>query len=146
MTELAMNWVRGIWGREVLRRRIERLEDLLKRATNLLKDLRATNVAQGIAVLDLETKNKALLEAVTAWEEASKRIDPNAKCPLCGGTKGHLLHIPVIENGTCTDVVCQNNCEVCGNKFISSEAVAGRERAIQAYQPDVAPRTIQRTR
>jgi hypothetical protein len=144
MTEFVMDWVRGTWGREVLRRRIERLEDMQRRSIELLKTLKETNIAQSRTILEIEERNGVLEAAVKAWEDASARIDPNAKCPVCGDMKGHLTHIAKVDRhtGACTDVICQNNCETCGNKFISAEPVAGRERAAQLYQPDIAPKII----
>jgi hypothetical protein len=137
MTELAINWFRGIWGREVLRRKVEQLEERYARARKVLDGLVATNKTQGDAVVRLEQENIRLTAIVKAWEDANKRIDPNAKCPVCGATDGKLDHLIKQVDGTITQVVCRNNCNVCGAHFLSGPPVAG-DLAKQLYQPNLA--------
>jgi hypothetical protein len=136
MTTLAMGWIRGIWGREVLRRKVETLETRYAVARRVMDGLVETNRAQGETVKRLEETNQRLTAAVTAWEDANKRIDPNAKCPVCGATDGKLDHLVKQLDGQITQVVCRNNCNVCGAHFLSGPPVAG-ELAKQLYQPDL---------
>jgi hypothetical protein len=136
MTTLAMGWIRGIWGREVLRRKVETLETRYAVARRVMDGLVETNRAQGETVKRLEETNQRLTAAVTAWEDANKRIDPNAKCPVCGATDGKLDHLVKQIDGQITQVVCRNNCNVCGAHFLSGPPVAG-ELAKQLYQPDL---------
>lgn len=147
MTELVMGWAKGIWGREALRRKIERLDNLLPRLRAMLKKMAEANQSaaeanrvQGAEVMRLETENKALLDSLKAYEDAERFVDPDAKCPFCGARDGFLVHIPAFDPHTkaCIDVVVQNNCNVCKGKFQSAEPVAGRDLAAQLYQPDVA--------
>jgi hypothetical protein len=138
MTELALGWIRGIWGREVLRRKVEQLEARYERARRVMDGLVETNRVQGARLVATEAENQRLTAIVTAWEDANKRIDPNAKCPVCGATDGYLDHaVKLSDSGTVTKVVCRNNCNVCGAHFLSGEPVAG-ELAKQLYQPDVS--------
>jgi hypothetical protein len=136
MTTLALNWVRGIWGREVLRRKVEQLEARYERARKVMDGLIETNRVQGETVKRLEETNTRLTAAVAAWEDANKRIDPNAKCPVCGATDGKLDHLVKQVEGKITQVVCRNNCNVCGAHFLSGPPVAG-DLATQLYQPDL---------
>lgn len=146
MTELAISWIRGIWGREVLRRKVEQLEERYNRIRKFTDTLIETNRRQGQQLVEIEEDNKRLTAALEAWEAANRRIDPNAKCPVCGATNGFLAHIPKFDPSTraCVDVICQNNCKECGAKFISAEPVAGRQLAAKLYQPDLTnvPRII----
>jgi hypothetical protein len=135
-------FVRGIWGREALRRRIESLEGNLGLAKRLLASFQESNKSLSIDVTRLEGENRQLTELVKKWEEANKRIDPNAQCPVCGGRDGHLETIHKMEGTAVAQVVCRNICHICGNKFISAEPVAGAQFAAQAYQPDIYPVTI----
>lgn len=136
MTEAAISWARGIWGREVLRRKVEQLEARYAAARRVMDGLVATNRVQGDAVTRLEQENTRLTAIVKAWEDANKRIDPNAKCPVCGATDGFLDHLTKMVNGKVTQVVCRNNCKVCGAHFLSGEPVAG-DLARQLYQPNL---------
>ena len=138
MTELALNWFRGIWGREVLRRKVEQMEARYDRIRGLIETLRETNTRQGIEIMQLEQDNARMTVALKGWEDANKRIDPNAKCPVCGAMNGFLAHVPKFDPVTklCIDILCQNNCRECGAKFISAEPVAGRREAAALYQHD----------
>ncbi len=133
MTELVMGWAREIWGREALRRRTERLEELLPRARKLFHGFQETNKVQAETIVRLEAENVQLREAVKAWEDTTKRIDPNAKCPVCGATDGFLTHVKRVDQKTqaVTDVVPVNNCKTCGVQFYSGDPVAGRDLALQ---------------
>lgn len=133
MTELVLGWARATWGREALRRRLDRLEDLLSKATKLLRAYQETNRVQAETVTRLEAENAQLLTAVKAFEQEANRIDPNAKCPNCGDRNGFLTHAKTVDPKTkaVIDVLPVNNCKTCGVQFHSGEPVAGRELASQ---------------
>jgi hypothetical protein len=138
MTELAIGWIRGIWGREVLRRKVDQLEARYERARRVMDGLVETNRVQGARLVATEAENQRLTAIVAAWEDANRFIDPNAKCPLCGATDGFLDHLIKQDaiTGAVTQVVVRNNCNRCKAPFISGPPVAG-ELAKQLYQPNL---------
>lgn len=131
-----LNWFQGMWGREELRERVGLLERTLKTAREMVRSVSSTsdqviesNRQLGKRVTELEEQNRDLTATVQRYADNLRKIDPNAKCPCCGGTQGHLTHV---ARGS--EVRCVNNCEICGFTFISGEPIAGAQLAAQLYQ------------
>jgi len=132
MTDLVMGWARALWGREMLRQRVDRAERRYAKMRILLESFRQTTQSQADAIAKLEAENQKWAAFAEQYEAESKVIDPNAKCPGCGHRSGFLDHV---WNGT--ELRVRNNCLVCKVPFISSPPVAGPEVAAAAYQADV---------
>lgn len=133
MTELALTWFRAVWGREALRQKIENLQEKYTRTLGLAKAVIEVNRAQASTIENLEARDRELSARLAEALEWTKIIDPNAKCPGCGATEGHLTHV---AKGN--DVRIVNNCNRCGLPFISAEPVAGIEGVRAAYQPAIS--------
>lgn len=134
MTELVMGWFQAVWGREALRRRCEALEEKYTRTLALAKQVIEVNKAQADAIAKMENQDGELREQLSQALMSSRFIDVNAKCPVCGHTKGHLRHEKQVENGQVVRVVPVNCCEVCGTEFRSGGPVAGEDVAARSYQ------------
>jgi transcription elongation factor Elf1 len=131
-----LEYLRGIFGRIVLWRRVESLDRMLARAQKIFASLKATvkalqdtNQELGSEVTRLENENKQLTDMVLHLQREQQKVDPNAMCPNCGHRDGHLTH--VVKDGSVRPV---NNCHKCGFTFISSLPIAGAEAAAKAYQ------------
>lgn len=131
-----IEFVRGIFGRVALWRRIESLDRMLGRARRIMDSLKAVNAqllwnnrqfAEEVARLEKENGDMRLM--IDTLQDAERKVDPNAKCPSCGHKKGHLSH--VVKEGQVRPL---NNCEVCGFTFMSSPPIAGEVLAAQLYQ------------
>lgn len=149
-----LQWLRGIWGREVLRRRIQRLESryaivkqLLQAQAARMTAITDANARLSESVTQLETQNTEYVRLLQQWEESEKRIDPNAKCTVCGDRNGHLETEYFKKADGAQQVRCVNICHTCGNRFISADPVAGAERALELYvipgKTSVAPQPEQ---
>ena len=133
--------IRGFWGSEMLRQRVVRMErfgvsaramfESMKRTIALLQQANKQLVEQ---VAQYEAENRDLTAAVKAYQEATRKINPNAKCPGCGDENGHLTHA-VKQTGSSFQVRVVNNCKTCGLRFVSAPPVAGEELVGQLYQP-----------
>ena len=135
-----MQAIRSIWGRAVIERKLSAFEkfcatarlkiDSLKRTITEIQDQNERYAKQ---ILALEGENRDLKQAVESYAAATRRIDPNAKCPSCGAMKGHLQTV-VKRSGETFQVRPMNHCDECGFTFVSGPPVAGEELANQLYQ------------
>jgi regulator of replication initiation timing len=128
--------IRGIFGRVILKLRIDSLDRMMARATKInnslkstMAQLHASNQQLAAEVSRIENENNELRQLVDHLQKITKKIDPNAKCPNCGHCEGHLSHT-WYDN----QVRVVNNCHVCQYTFISAEPVAGAQAAAAAHQ------------
>ena len=133
--------LRGIFGRVAILFRIKSLERMLQRATRINNSLKSTmvllhtaNREQAEEISRLEQENADLRAFVEQTREATRKVDPNAKCPNCGHCEGHLSHTVKTNEDGVAQVRVVNNCHKCGFTFCSAEPIAGAVAAAAAYQ------------
>lgn len=131
-----IGFLRGLFDRIGLGLRIESLDRMLARARRMNAQLKSTveqllanNRAMGEEIARLDKENGDFRLLIEKYEQAERKVDPNAKCPSCGHCHGKIS--TVVKEGV---VRPMNECLECGFTFLSSPPIAGAELAAQLYQ------------